>query len=113
MLNGRWKRNVAFSIVSGNTNLWSFPQVDCEKVDAPYPAYSESCHEDPDNKPSECKMCPWKPEDHPYFKSKPGGGMKRDMHTSTALHYALDKKGCPKPCGFKREPCGWVEKEVQ
>ena len=80
---------------------------DCEKVDAPYPAYSESCHEDPDEKPSECKMCPWKMEDHPTFKK---GGIKREMHTSANLH-SLEKPGCPKPAFQKREPCGWVEKE--
>ncbi|XP_017770285.1 PREDICTED: uncharacterized protein LOC108558013 [Nicrophorus vespilloides] len=50
----------------------------CEKKQAPYPCFSETCVEEPYNKPSECKLCPWKPEDHPNFKPT-----KKNYHTNS------------------------------
>ncbi|XP_063902051.1 uncharacterized protein LOC135121694 [Zophobas morio] len=52
--------------------------INCKKQEAPYPAYSEFCHEDPREKPSECKLCPWRPEDNPNFKPP-----KKKFHTSS------------------------------
>ncbi|KAF2900777.1 hypothetical protein ILUMI_05407 [Ignelater luminosus] len=54
-----------------------YPFKDCKKKDAPYPAYSEFCHTIPDEHPSECKICPWKPSEHPTFKPN-----KKRYHTS-------------------------------
>ncbi|KAK9746281.1 Protein of unknown function (DUF1431) [Popillia japonica] len=56
--------------------------VQCVKKMSPYPSYSESCHEEPYNKPSECKICPYKSEEHPTFKPP-----KNDYHTSSAAAY--------------------------
>ncbi|XP_044261337.1 uncharacterized protein LOC123009233 [Tribolium madens] len=54
--------------------------IDCKKQEAPYPAYSEFCHEEIDEKPSSCKMCPWKPEENPNFKPS-----KKKFHTSSLV----------------------------
>ncbi|XP_025834829.1 uncharacterized protein LOC108739326 [Agrilus planipennis] len=40
----------------------------CCKQEAPYPSYSEKCVEEVIDKPSECKLCPWTPDKHPYFE---------------------------------------------
>jgi len=53
----------------------------CKKQEAPYPAYSEFCHEDPDMKPSECRLCPWSVEDNPNFKPQ-----KKKFHSSTSVN---------------------------
>lgn len=45
-----------------------FDQIECKKIKAPYPSYSEACYEDVLEKPSECKLCPWRPKDNPHFK---------------------------------------------
>ncbi|RZC38859.1 neurofilament heavy polypeptide-like [Asbolus verrucosus] len=55
--------------------------IDCKKQEAPYPAYSEFCHEEIEEKPSECKLCPWKAEDNPNFKPQ-----KKKIHTSASTN---------------------------
>ncbi|GJQ75374.1 hypothetical protein Trydic_g23550 [Trypoxylus dichotomus] len=52
----------------------------CVKKPPPYPSYSETCHEDPYNKPSECKICPYKADEHPTFKPS-----KNSFHTFSSL----------------------------
>ena len=52
--------------------------MECKKKEAPYPSYSELCHEEPIEKPSECKLCFWKPEEHPTFKPQ-----KQSYHTGS------------------------------
>lgn len=61
------------------------PQIECQKVKAPYPSYSEACYEEPPERPSECKLCPWRPENNPNFKPP-----KKKLHTSSA-RFASDK----------------------
>lgn len=52
----------------------------CHKKCAPYPSYSESCHEDKPLPPSECRICPWSKEEHPTFVEKPR--IRKSYHTS-------------------------------
>lgn len=54
-----------------------FAQIKCKKIHAPYPAYSEACYEEVPEKPSECKLCPWRPNENPNFKPP-----KKKYHTS-------------------------------
>lgn len=86
----------------------------CTKQESPYPSYSESCHEEWEQKPDECKMCPWPLNKHPTFKPT-----KKKFHTTSndynflkrSLHCFMAKRDeCPPPPKPK-EPCGWVNED--
>lgn len=79
------------------------PVIECTKKEAPYPSYSETCHEDLEMKPSECRMCPWKPEENPNFKQP-----KKKFHSSARL-FDLRKGECGRGPNLEKEPCGWIK----
>lgn len=76
----------------------------CTKQESPYPSYSESCHEEYEEKPDECKMCPWQPNNHPTFKPP-----NKKFHT-LSIDCCSKRNECPPPPKPK-EPCGWVKDE--
>lgn len=47
----------------------------CTKKEAPYPSYSEACHEE---RSTICRSCPWMDTIHPAFKPK-----KKNFHTAS------------------------------
>lgn len=76
----------------------------CTRQEAPYPSYSEACFEEWEEKPSECKQCPWKRKPIVYTS-------KKKYHT-IANEFWSKRGECPPPPKPK-EPCGWVKEEAE
>ncbi|KAL3270827.1 hypothetical protein HHI36_021346 [Cryptolaemus montrouzieri] len=85
-------------------------EVHCQKVEAPYPSYSESCYMEPKPQNSECELCSWTPKKHPHFKGKVIVPPKQ-YHTQTNDHTATQPENFGKysPGSWKNQSQLWVQ----
>lgn len=80
----------------------------CKKVLAPYPSYSESCHEEYEPRPDQCKICPRRGEDIDYQ-----GYKKKKYHTMIDNCFARaldDYVRTPMPISNLNEQCNLAQK---